>query len=129
MSVVSKFFVKKVIPSPEDSSRAAQVELGAVCRGIENALWSQYTPGGNISLVVLNESATAYFEEGAEYLVTFTRVAKPAPGDGHPLVIVQDKHGAFLCETCGLFPTWPDGFKQGAPDFSQHDTLYATASV
>lgn len=124
MTVVAKFFCSKVTPTPDGSSTAQQVVLGAVCRGVENALWSQYTPSGSITMGVLNEAATAQFEEGAEYRVTFERVAKPMPNDGHPLVVVQDKHGALLCETCGLHPTWPDGYKQGAPDFSQHDVLY-----
>lgn len=122
--VVAKFYVRKVTPTPEGSSTAAQIEMGAVCRGIENAVWSQATPGGSISMNVLNAAATPYFEEGAEYLVTFERVAKPEPHDGHKLIVVQDKHGAFLCETCGFFPIWPDGFKQGVADWSKHDEIY-----
>lgn len=124
MSVVAKFYVSKV-DRVEGSSTATQVQLGAVCRGIENAIWSQATPSGSITMGILNEAATEYFEAGAEYLVTFHRVTKPAPHDGHPLAIVTTKNGAMLCETCGHYPTWPDGFPNGAPDWSHHDVLYA----
>ena len=124
MTVISKWYVRTVPPTAPGSSTAAQIEMGAVCRGIENAMWSAYTPGGSLTMGTLNDAAAAYFEEGAEYLVTFERAIKPAPHDGHQLVVVQDKHGAFLCETCGFFPLWPDGFKQGTPDWSKHDDLY-----
>ena len=89
MSVVAKFFVKKVTPTAPGTSTAQQVELGAVCRGVENAMWSQYTPVGNITMGILNEDATAQFEEGAEYLVTFTRVAKPEAHDGHRVMEIS----------------------------------------
>ncbi len=125
MSVVAKFFVRKVTPTAEGSSTAQQVELGAVCRGIENAMWSQYTPAGSISLSVLNEEATAQFEEGAEYLVTFTRVTKPEAHDGHPVMVVTTKSGARICETCGHYPTYVGGdYQTGTPDWSAHDALF-----
>lgn len=127
MSVVAKFYVQKVTPTPEGSSTAQQVILGAVTRGVENGLWSQYTPTGSITMGVLNEAATAQFLPGEEYLVTFTHVAKPAAGDGHPTKQVEDKHGSILCETCGTHPGWPDGYKVGDPDWTRHDEMYALA--
>lgn len=104
MSVVAKFFVQEVVPTAEGTSTAQKVTLGAVTRGTENALWSQYTPSGLITLGILNEDATAQFEKGAEYLVTFTRVAKPERGDGHDQVPVTNKHGYVVCEFCGMNP-------------------------
>lgn len=105
MTVKAKFFVSKLTRT-EGSSTADQVVLGAVCRGVENALWSQYTPAGTITLGILNEAATAQFVEGEEYEVTFTRVERPVPGDGHEPVPVRTKHGNWVCETCGGIPSY-----------------------
>lgn len=99
-SVVAKFFVSNVVPS--EGNAAAQVTLGAVCRGVENAMWAQYTPGGTISMSIKNDLATEQFVVGQEYRVLFTPVDKPAPGDGHPFVYAEDKYGAIVCETCGM---------------------------
>ena len=126
MTVVSKWFVKKVTPTAPGTSTAQQVELGAVCRGVENAMWSQYTPVGNITMGILNEDATAQFEEGAEYIVTFTRVAKPEAHDGHRVMEITTKSGARICETCGQYPTYenPHDWQTGTPNWSAHDALF-----
>lgn len=129
MSVKAKFFVQSV-QRTEGSSTADRVTLGAVCRGVENALWSQYTPSGTITMGVLNEAATAQFVEGEEYEVTFTRVKRPQRGDGHEVVETRDKHGNWLCETCGAHPSWDvaeHGYQnvpREALDWSTHQQIY-----
>lgn len=99
MSVRAKFFVSKV-DQPEGAT-AAQVHLGAVCRGVENSMWAQFTPAGNISMSIKNDLATEQFRVGEEYEVVFRRVAKPAPGDGHSIVEAVTPSGQIVCETCG----------------------------
>lgn len=101
MSVVGKFYVQSI--ESHEGATASDVRLGAVCRGVENALWSSATPSGSIQMNILNDAATAQFEKGAEYLVTFTKVAKPAPQDGHSARLVTDKHNSLVCEICGMF--------------------------
>ena len=126
MSVVAKFFVSRVERN-EGTPTASQVQMGAVCRGRENRAWASATPGGSISLGILNERATAYFEEGSEYLVTFQKVEKPKPGDGHAPVPApqygQDHPGApqFICEFCGLYASVGD---DGSVDWSKHVEHY-----
>jgi hypothetical protein len=99
MTVRAKFYVSKV-DAPEGST-AAQVHLGAVCRGVENAMWAQYTPAGSIQMSIKNDLATEQFQPGEEYEVTFRRVAKPALGDGHSIVEAVNMHGQIVCEVCG----------------------------
>lgn len=101
MSVRAKFYCQKV-NRHEDSPTASGVQLGAVCRGKENAGWASATPSGSIQMGVLNEAATGYFEEGAEYLVTFTKVDKPTAGDGHQPKPV-DSYGKTMCAFCGVY--------------------------
>lgn len=100
MSVRAKFFVTNVTPAA--GATAAVVQMGAVCRGVENAMWASATPSASLSMTVKNDLATAQFEQGAEYEVTFRKVAKPAPGDGHSIVEAVNMHGGVVCETCGL---------------------------
>ena len=95
----AKFYVGK-LDNP-DGATAAQVGLNAVCRGVENSLWAQATPCGSITMSVKNDAAFEQFEMGAEYEVTFRKVAKPALGDGHPAVEAITMHGQVVCETCG----------------------------
>jgi hypothetical protein len=122
MSVVrAKFFVSKV-ENPEGAA-AAQVHLGAVCRGVENAIWAQATPSGSITMNVLNTPAFEQFEQGAEYEVTFRKVPKPMPGDGHPIVEVADKYGRIVCETCGALTL---GYTEEAVKNSPHLAEYNT---
>lgn len=106
MPVRAKFFVSK-LENPEGAT-AAQVGLTAVCRGVENAMWAQATPSGYIQMSVLNTPAFEQFEKGAEYEVTFVKVAKPTPGDGHPIKKAVDQHGRIVCETCGLTMGYTD---------------------
>lgn len=121
MSVVrAKFFASKV-ENPEGAT-AAIVELGAVCRGVENAIWAQATPSGYISMSVLNTPAFEQFEQGAEYEVTFRKVAKPAAGDRHPVVETSDKYGRLVCETCGVTM----GYTKAAVALSPHLAEYNT---
>lgn len=116
MSVQAKFFVQKV-DRFDGAATASNIEFSAVCRGIENAGWAAATPGGRIQLGVLNDKATDYFEQGAEYIVTFVRVEKPAPGDGHPIAPVTDKYNNLLCATCG-------GHVGGETGAEMHEQVY-----
>lgn len=118
MAVIAKFFVSKVVRH-EDAPTADRVELGAVCRGAENKAWASATPSGNIQMGILNDVATDYFEEGAEYLVTFEKVAKPEPGDGHAPVLAETQ-GSVMCQFCGMHAVGgPDGL-----DWSAHERVY-----
>jgi len=105
MTVRAKFYVQS-IKRVEGSSTADQVTLGAVCRGVENAVWSQATPSGTITLGILNEAATGQFVEGEEYVVTFEHADKLTPGDGHAPLPIRNKWGSWLCETCGGCPSY-----------------------
>jgi hypothetical protein len=99
-TVRAKFYVSKLV-NPEGAT-AAEVGLNAVCRGVENALWSQATPAGSIQMYVKNDPAFEQFEQGAEYEVTFRKVSKPMPGDGHEIIEAVNMHGGIVCETCGI---------------------------
>lgn len=99
MTVRAKFYVGK-LENPEGAA-AAQVGLNAVCRGVENSMWAQATPAGSITMYVKNDPAFEQFEMNAEYEVTFRKVAKPAAGDGHPVIEAITMSGQIVCETCG----------------------------
>jgi hypothetical protein len=98
--VRAKFFCSKV-DAPEGAT-AATVTMGAVCRGVENAMWAQATPWANLSMGIKNDAAVPLFEQGEEYEVTFRKVAKPTLGDGHEIVEAVNNWGAIVCETCGM---------------------------
>lgn len=100
MTVKAKFYVDELV-NPEGAT-AAKVGLNAVCRGVENSLWAQATPCGSITMYVKNDPAFEQFEMGAEYEVTFRKVPKPMPGDGHPIIEAVNMHGGIVCETCGI---------------------------
>lgn len=122
MTIVrAKFYASKV--ENPDGATAAQVHLGAVCRGVENAVWAQATPSGSIQMSVLNTPAFEQFEQGAEYEVTFRKVAKPMPGDGHEIIEVADKYGRIVCERCGALTL---GYTDEAVTQSPHLADYNT---
>ena len=106
MSVRAKFYVSS-LKNPEGAT-AAEVQLNAVCRGVENAMWAQATPAGSIQMHVKNDPAFEQFEQGAEYEVTFRKVAKPQPNDGHTIVPAVNMHGTIVCEFCGMTLGWTD---------------------
>ncbi len=57
--------------TPEGST---DVHLSPVYSGSqENEQFFKATPGGSISLCVLNEDARKYFEQGKEYYIDFTK--------------------------------------------------------
>ena len=131
MTVVAKFYVTEANPS--EGPAAGKVSLAPVCRGVENALWAQATPCGSITMYIKNDPAVDQFEKGAEYEVTFRKVAKPTPGDGHPVKPVPNMHGWLVCETCGQsLCTTPETAAQGgshagyAPDSEYHQQALAT---
>lgn len=122
MSVVAKFFVQTV-ETHDGSPTADRVVLGAVCRGRENRQWASATPSGHIQLAILNDRATAYFEQGQEYLVTFEKAARPTPGDGHaPVPAPQSPdNGTPMCEFCGTCAAVTD---DGAIDWARHYEIF-----
>lgn len=122
MSVIAKFFVQNV-ERYENSPSAAKIEMGAVCRGAENASWASATPWGSIVLGTLNEKADAYFEKGAEYLVTFERVNPPKAGDGHDPIPV-DKYGYISCAFCGMSQDKEFGFEGHEALYKKGDEAY-----
>lgn len=123
MSVRAKFYVSN-LENPEGAA-AAQVQLHAVCRGVENAMWAQATPAGSITMHVKNDPAFEQFEKGAEYEVTFRKVAKPALGDGHSIVPAVNMHGGIVCEVCGA----QLGFTDEAVEAQPHLKAYATSEL
>jgi hypothetical protein len=125
MGVSGKFYVQNL----EVSDYGTQVSMGAVCRGAHNKEWASATPAGNISMNIRNEVAAEQFVQGEEYEVIFRHVPKPAPGDGHELVIDYPPYDTEQeypqCGFCGMYPKDVDGVK----DWSAHDELYgATVS-
>jgi len=139
MSVRAKFFVTRLV-NPEGAT-AAEVGLTPVCRGVENALWSQATPSGSITMHVKNNPAFEQFEQGAEYEVTFRKVEKPMPGDGHQVKPVTNMHGWDVCEICGAHlgashalverETWRAGYGPDSEAYKKalvmHEETYAKA--
>lgn len=119
MTVVAKFYVSK-LTRHEGAPTADKIELGAVCRGAENKLWASATPWGRIEMGTLNDAATDYFEEGAEYEVSFRRVEKPQPGDGHAPEMYS---GGNECGRCGMYPGLNEETKQ-YDDWSKHVEVY-----
>lgn len=76
MSVVAKF--KVISKSPTNTTaleyRIAMQPVYDSDPNSENGKFFAATPGGSISLSVVNPAAAGQFVEGREYLVTFTRV-------------------------------------------------------
>lgn len=101
--VRAKFYVYDIDPSYEDQPEALarRVSLGAVCRGVENAIWASATPGANLTMTIRNDAAVQQFVKGEEYDVLFTHAPKPAPGDGHAVKPVTNSGGWYVCERCG----------------------------
>lgn len=109
MTVRAKFFVQNVSPSFEDQPEAVsrQITMGAVCRGAANREWASATPGGSVQMTVRNEVASAYFERGKEYYLTFEEAEPaPVPGDGHQAEPGPTAWGALACERCGMAGSW-----------------------
>jgi hypothetical protein len=137
MSVKAKFYVTDI--EPNGGPQAAILKMQAVCRGVENAMWAQATPWGNITMGIKNDPATQQFEKGAEYEVIFRKVEKPTPGDGHEIVQATTMHGAIVCETCGahlgvtkaaIEKGWGVGLEPGLieQNVKAHDELYGNSS-
>lgn len=78
MPVRARMFVQTV---SHHAGETATVQLAAVSRGKENTEWSQYTPGGNVSLSLSRKAsgALAFFKErlGKEVLVDFSDAPDP----------------------------------------------------
>lgn len=119
--VRAKFYVYDVDPSVEDQPDALsrQVKFGAVCRGVENALWASATPGANLIMTIRNDAAVQQFVKGEEYEVLFTHAPKPAPGDGHAVKLATNSSGWYVCERCGA--SLGPGTKRQADDYALHN--------
>ena len=76
MTVVAKMYVEEIA----HTTNGDKVRLRAVCRGEDNKVWSKYTPNATFEMTCLNPEATAQFEVGKEYLVSFARVPERLQG-------------------------------------------------
>ena len=73
-TVTAKFRVTSITPNHFGNGKS--VSLSAVYSSDpahENHSWSEATPAGNISMVISNPASADAFEDGAEYLVQFTK--------------------------------------------------------
>lgn len=79
MSIKAKFFCSNVVPYAEGK----QAQLSAVTSGSEeNKSFSKYTPSGQLSINISNETeASNFFEVGKEYYLTFDEVSVQAVAD------------------------------------------------
>jgi hypothetical protein len=77
MAVRAKFRVAQTtqFPRNDHGNRTLLVELRAINgpEGSENADWSKYTPAGEIKLTITNPEASAQFEAGDYWYLTFTK--------------------------------------------------------
>lgn len=73
MTVRAKFQcveIKQLFGNPDGS---AEVRLTAVYgNGEANKEWSQWTPQGNLTMLITNPAAIDQFDLGAEYFIDFT---------------------------------------------------------
>ncbi|MEW7009502.1 hypothetical protein [Lentilitoribacter sp. EG35] len=79
MAVRAKFFVKEVkhMQHSSNSEQLAEIAMAPVyADGEENAVWSKYTPSGELSMLITNEDAISQFELGGEYFLDITPVEK-----------------------------------------------------
>jgi hypothetical protein len=127
MSVRAKFFCQNITRSHPEAP-AATITMGAVCRGAANAEWASATPSGSLQMTVRNDLATAQFEIGKEYYLTFEAAeAKPESGDGHPYTPATTSWGMNCCGVCGAVGSWLA--EQGKYEWDEaaqakHDELY-----
>jgi hypothetical protein len=74
MVVRAKFVVQMGSKVAADDGNGARVKLLPVTSGsAENAEFYRLTPGGEITLSTINQTALDQFEEGKEYYVDFTK--------------------------------------------------------
>ena len=128
MAVSSKWYVTNV--------DGQSVTLQPVCRGIENREWASATPGGSMTMYISNPAALTQFVKGQEYTALFEHAPKPAPGDGHPVEVVEQvgwnpKTGAndrtyYVCGTCGSYASMSE---DGTPDWSKHEELFGSSKT
>lgn len=131
MAVSSKWYVSR--PLAEDDKN---VYLMPVCRGVENREWAQATPAGEMRMLIQNAAAREQFVYGEEYEVIFRHVAKPAPGDGHEVDVVeqygwnpatgQNDKVYWVCGTCGSYARLAD---DGQPDWSAHEEMFGKPTL
>jgi len=63
-------------PGSQDEPQSAEVTLRPVY-GDENKPWSQYTPQGEIKMLITNPAAVEFFNIGETYDIAFTPVTSP----------------------------------------------------
>lgn len=138
MAVVAKFYVTSITRSHPEAP-AAQINMGAVCRGAANSEWASATPSGSLVMTVRNDAAIAQFEAGKEYYLTFTEAEpKPVEHDGHSYTPAVTSWGMHCCGVCGAVGTWiaENGEAYGSPGKyvwdeiaqAKHDEMYQSPS-
>lgn len=76
MAVKAKFEVESVTAYRGDQ---VNVTLRACTTGSEeNKDWSKYTPNGKIEMTITNPDASAQFQPGHEFYITFEHAGNPA---------------------------------------------------
>lgn len=127
MAVSSKWYVTK----PVEGQLPQEVRMHPVVRGVENRAWASATPAGSLSMSVANAAALEFFVPGEEYEAVFVHRPKPAPGDGHPVDVVEQKgwnmktgqndKTYWVCGTCGSYASLAE---DGTPDWSRHEEMF-----
>jgi len=75
MSVAARFYVREIVKQQVSGGINHTVKLSPVVRPTDdNKEWSKYTPSGDISMTVTQESAGAWFEDrlGEDVSITFS---------------------------------------------------------
>lgn len=68
MAVRAKFFCQSIQKAEDDSYLTINMSP-VTAETEENKAWSQYTPGGQLTMHVSNPAAFEQFEQGKEYFI------------------------------------------------------------
>lgn len=78
ISVRAKFFVKKVEYYAENSRQVVLAAVYSQDPNHENKMFWDATPSGEITMVINNPRAGAFFQPGQEYYIDFVHPSKMA---------------------------------------------------